>query len=78
MQCILTVSDFSQKSLPWRLLKVNALNFELCDPENLKLGTLHNFFWGGWMGRGGGFRGVIQTQLFLPSISIYEFLHVYL
>ena len=29
-------------------------------------------------GRRGGFRGVIQTQLFLPSISMYEFLHIYI
>ena len=27
MQCILAVSDFSQKLLPWRLFKVNAFKF---------------------------------------------------
>ena len=32
--CILTVSDFSQKSFPWKLLKVNAFKFL----------TLYNFF----------------------------------
>ena len=31
---ILTVSDFSQKSFPWKLLKVNAFKFL----------TLYNFF----------------------------------
>ena len=50
------------------------------DPENLKLGTVHNlyklYFLGG-EGVGVGFRGVIKTQLFLLSISIYEFLHIF-